>query len=212
MTDRPDSNAQGQPNKVNNLAIPVAPVEGARMAPTPGHPASPDKPAAPPAGDASPDTAPAPGQPGQTAGQPSGLPPTKREPDEAIMPEDTVRLAYELVLYGGREEVVRVKSQLVLPLALAVENLPQTDVTFPELLDQVITRPVVAKFRAFLQRCFAAAEAATQEEAAEPPAPPPANPECKRPQPTPGAPFTLPAIESKPPLPPRPSHTKDWPK
>ena len=39
---------------------------------------------------------------------------------------DDVVLAYHLVLKGGTEKVVEMKSQLVLPLALALENMPQT--------------------------------------------------------------------------------------
>jgi hypothetical protein len=109
------------------------------------------------------------------------------------------------VLHGGRDEVVRIKSQLVLPLALEVENLAQTDVSFPELFDQVIVRPLVAKFRAFLQRLFdAASRAAVEKEAAEQETPQPANMEFKRSKPTNGATFTMPEIDPKPPLPTRP--------
>jgi hypothetical protein len=87
-----------------------------------------------------------------------------------------VVLTYHLVLTGGTEKVVEMKSQLVLPLALALENMPQTDISFPELFDQVIVRPLVSKFRSFLQRRFDAAseaEAKKKAEAEPPPEPPP---------------------------------------
>jgi hypothetical protein len=90
--------------------------------------------------------------------QPSEKPDSKPE-----LPADAVRLDYELVLHGGAEQVVRVKSQLVLPLALADENLPLTDVGFPALLDQVIVRPLITKFRGFLQKRFDAASRAGVE-------------------------------------------------
>lgn len=91
-------------------------------------------------------------------------------PQESSLPDHTVRLDYELVLRGGREEVLRVKSQLVLPMALEVENLAQTDLSFPEMFDRVIVRPLVTKFRGFLQKRFDAASAAeaTNRSEAEP--------------------------------------------
>jgi len=137
-----------------------------------------------------------------------GLPPTDREIlDDAAVAEDTVLLAYQLVLRGGREEVVRVKSQLVLPMALALENLPQTDVSFPELFDQVIVRPLVAKFRAFLQRRFDAASRTEAEAKAAPveaPFQPAFSMNVKPTKPTNGASFVMPEIDAKPPLPQRP--------
>ena len=92
---------------------------------------------------------------------------------------DDVVLAYHLVLKGGTEKVVEMKSKLVLPLALALENMPQTDISFPELVDQILVRPLVTKFRAFLQRRFdeaSAAEAKRKAEAEPPPEPPPRRP------------------------------------
>lgn len=133
--------------------------------------------------------------------------------EEFLVPEDAVHLDYEFVLRGGREEVVRVKSQLILPMALALENLPQTDVTFPELVDQVIVRPLVAKFRSFLQRRFdAASRAAVEKEAAgavEPPFQRPVSMNVRPPKPTNGATFTMPELDAKPPLPQRPG-SRDW--
>ena len=92
--------------------------------------------------------------------------------NEDAIAEHTVLLEYQFALHGGREEVVRVRSQLVLPLALKFEKLAQTDVSFPDLVVQVIFRPLMAKFRPFLQRRFDAASKAEAEAkaAAEPPA------------------------------------------
>jgi hypothetical protein len=147
-------------------------------------------------------------KPKRTTSQLLGLPPTEREEqgDEDTIAEDTVRLAYELVLHGGRDEVVRIKSQLVLPLALEVENLAQTDVSFPELFDQVIVRPLVAKFRAFLQRRFdaasrAEAEAKAKQAAAEVPMPANLDGGYKPSKPSNGTTFTMPEINPRPPLP-----------
>lgn len=122
------------------------------------------------------------------------------KPAEEVPAEDTVRLDYELILRGGREEVVRVKSQLVLPMALEVENLAQTDVSFPALVDQVIVRPLVTKFRSFLQRRFDAATRAQIEKepaAVEPPFDEPPSKNVKLPKPANGAPFVMPVIEAK---------------
>jgi len=124
-----------------------------------------------------------------------------KKPAEDVVPEDTARLDYEIVLRCGRDEVVRVKSQLVLPMALEVENLAQTDVSFPELVDQVIVRPVVTKFRSFLQKRFdAATRAAIEKEAApvrqQPCEPPTKN--VKLPRPVNGAAFCMPTILTKP--------------
>ena len=130
--------------------------------------------------------------------------PEEKAEDE-VVDEDAVRLDYEFVLRGGREEVLRVKSQLVLPMALALENLPQTDVSFPEMIDRVLVQPLNTKFRAFLQRRFDAASRATiEKETAEKETPPPANMEFKRPKPVNGAAFAMPEIDCRPPLPQRP--------
>ena len=71
----------------------------------------------------------------QAGVSPEGCPPCRESQGEADSRSRRARrhssLDYEFVLRGGREEVVRVKSQLVLPMALALENLPQTDVEFP---------------------------------------------------------------------------------
>lgn len=133
------------------------------------------------------------------------LPTTDREADDNAVAEDTVQLAYQLVLHGGREEVLRIKSQLVLPLALETENLAQTDVSFPELFDRVITRPLVTKFRSFLQRRFDAASKA----AAEPP-PHPGNTGVKPPKPTNGAACVMPQVDTLAPLP-KPPGSRVWP-
>ena len=186
----------------------------ANPAPAPDILGAADAPAvAPPADAPQPGPAP-PSTTKQTVSDMLGLPPTDREIlDDAAVAEDTVLLAYQLVLRGGREEVVRVKSQLVLPMALALENLPQTDVSFPELFDQVIVRPLVAKFRAFLQRRFdAASRAEIEKEAAaavEPPFQPAFSMNVKPPKPTNGAAFAMPEIDTKPPLPTRPG-SRDW--
>jgi hypothetical protein len=122
------------------------------------------------------------------------------KPTEDVVAEDTVQLDYEIVLRGGREEVVRVKSQIVLPMALEVENLAQTDVSFPALFDQIIVRPLVTKFRGFLQKRFDAASAAEAKKrsAVEPPPTPshPAN-NVKLPKPANGVSYPMPAIEAK---------------
>ena len=114
------------------------------------------------------------------ANQSTGSPAAKLdEQDENTAAHDAVVLAYHLVLKGGTEKVVEMKSQLVLPLALALENMPQTDISFPELVDQILVRPLVTKFRSFLQRRFdAASEAEAKRKAeAEPlPEPPPRRP------------------------------------
>ncbi len=140
-----------------------------------------------------------------------GLPATEREADDDAVAEDTVLLAYQLVLHGGREEVLRIKSQLVLPLALEVENLAQTDVSFPELFDRVITRPLVTKFRSFLQRRFDAASRAQEEAkaAAETPTPP-TNPGFKPSTPNNGKSIVMPEMDSQPPLP-KPPGSRVWP-
>lgn len=131
--------------------------------------------------------------------------PGEKPNEEVVVDEDAVRLDYEFVLRGGREEVVRVKSQLILPMALALENLPQTESSFPEMIDRVLVQPLNTKFRAFLQRLFdAASRAAVEKEAAEQETPQPANMEFKRSKPTNGATFTMPEIDPKPPLPTRP--------
>ena len=93
----------------------------------------------------------------QTTSRLPGLPEAAVEAlDDSVIEDSTVVLAYQFVLHGGREEVLRVKSELTLPLALEVENLAQTDVDFPELLNRVIAQPVVTKFRRFLQKRFEA--------------------------------------------------------
>jgi len=133
-------------------------------------------------------------------------------PAEEVVAEGTVRLDYDLVLRGGGGEVVRMKSQLVLPLALEPENLPQTDVSFPELVDQVIVRPLVTKFRSFLQRRFDAASlAATEKESAAVESPYQTQPTTNFKPSKLGnsASFAMPEIETKPPLPQRPS-SRDW--
>jgi hypothetical protein len=125
--------------------------------------------------------------------------------------EDAVRLDYEFVLRGGREEVVRVKSQLILPMALALETLPQTESSFPEMIDRVLFQPLNTKFRAFLQRLFDAASraaiaketAAAEEATFQRPVSMNAN------KPNNGAAFTMPEIDTTPPLPQRPS-SRDW--
>jgi hypothetical protein len=129
---------------------------------------------------------------------------TPRHPprQQVVVPEDTVRLTYDLTLHGGKEEVVHVKSELVLPMALEVENLPQTDVSFPQLVDQIIVRPLVCKFRSFLQRRFDAASKADAEAKAAAETPPhPANTGVKPTKPTNGTSFVMPEIDSRPPLP-----------
>lgn len=122
------------------------------------------KPASTPGAESSPDTttSDATTEPKRTTSEPLGLPPTDQEEQDEIA-EDTVLLAYQLELRGGRQEVVRVKSQLVLPLALDMDNLAQTDVSFSELVDKVIVRPLVTKFRSFLQRRFDDASKAQKE-------------------------------------------------
>lgn len=96
---------------------------------------------------------------------------------------------------------MRVKSQLVLPMALEVENLAQTDVSFPELVDQVIVRPVVTKFRSFLQKRFDAAARAAIEKEATPVEQPPYEPPIKNvklPKTANGVAFSMPPISPKP--------------
>ena len=102
---------------------------------------------------------------------PPPVAPTLPPPSRGL-PDHTVRLGYELVLWGGRHEILHVKSELNLPLALDLENLAQTDLAFPELVDQVIVRPMVARFRNFLQMRYdmAATVAQRQKAAAEAPA------------------------------------------
>ncbi len=140
-----------------------------------------------------------------------GLPATEREADDDAVAEDTVLLSYQLVLQGGREEVLRIKSQLILPLALEVENLAQTDVSFPELFDRVLTRPVVTKFRSFLQRRFDAASRAQEEAKAAAETPPaPTNVGIRSPKPPNGAAFAMPEIDARPPLP-KPPGSRVWP-
>jgi len=127
--------------------------------------------------------------------------------EEVVLDEDAVRLDYEFVLRGGHEEVVRVKSQLILPMALALENLPQTESSFPEMVDRVLVQPLNTKFRAFLQRLFdAASRAAIEKEAAavEPPFQRPISVNAKPLKPTNGASFTMPEIDTRAPLPTRP--------
>ena len=102
-------------------------------------------------------------------------------PTPPPLPDHTARLDYELVLRGGRDEILHVKSELTLPLALEPENLAQTDLAFPELVDRVIISPMVARFRNFLQMRYdvlataaqglkAAAQAPTPGVATPPPA------------------------------------------
>ena len=139
--------------------------------------------------------------------------PKEKPIEEVVVPEDAVRLDYEFLLRGGHEEVVRVKSQLVLPMALALENLPQTDVSFPEMIDRILVQPLNTKFRAFLQRLFDAASRATIEKeaaaAVEPPFQRPVSVNAKPPKPTNGTPLDMPELDAKPPLPQRPS-SRDW--
>jgi hypothetical protein len=136
----------------------------------------------------------------------------KEEPIQPVsVAEDEVRLDYEFVLRGGREEVVRVKSQLILPMALALENLPQTESSFPEMVDRVLVQPLNTKFRAFLQRLFDAASRAAIEKqtAAETPLPPHSNGGYKSPKPGNSTPLVMPELDAKPPLPQRPG-SRDW--
>ncbi len=139
--------------------------------------------------------------------------PKEESIQEVVVPEDAVRLDYEFVLRGGREEVVRVKSQLVLPMALALENLPLTESSFPEMIDRVLVQPLNTKFRAFLQRLFdAASRAAAEKQAAavEPPIQRPFSMNAEPPKPGNGASFTMPEIDPRPPLPTRPGSAM-WP-
>jgi hypothetical protein len=215
--------AEIQPESASSspAAAPTSPAITTTVAPTeiaaptvPKH--QPDETTAPPATDPAgttetSQTAPAPKtQPKRTTSQLLELPPTEREQagDQDQIAEDTVLLAYQLVLHGGREEVVRVKSQLILPMALALENLPLTESSFPELVDRVLVQPLNTKFRAFLQRLFdAASRAAVEKEAAaavEPLFQRPVSVNAKPSKPTNGASFTMPEIDAKPPLPTRP--------
>jgi hypothetical protein len=131
--------------------------------------------------------------------------PEAKPKEEVVVDEDAVRLDYEFVLRGGREEVVRVKSQLILPMALALENLPQTESSFPEMIDRVLVQPLNTKLRAFLQRLFdAASRAAVEKEAVEPPFQRPVSVNAKPSKPNNGASFTMPELDAKPPLPTRP--------
>lgn len=111
--------------------------------------------------------------------EPIPVPPPETQPTVApappsqprLLPDHTLRLGYELVLLGGRHEVLHVKSELTLPLALELENLAQTDLAFPELVDAVIVRPMVARFRNFIQLRYDVATTAAQKQktaAAEP--------------------------------------------
>ena len=97
------------------------------------------------------------------------------------------------------------KSQLLLPLALEMENLAQTDVHFAELLDRVIVQPTVTKFRRFLQKRFDAASRAAIENQAAVARPsqfhPPATGGTRLPKPANGASFAMPEIDPKPPYP-----------
>lgn len=133
----------------------------------------------------------------------------KEEPIQPVsVAEDEVRLDYEFVLRGGREEVLRVKSALILPMALALENLPLTESSFPEMVDRVLVQPLNTKFRAFLQRLFdAASRVAVEKEAAAPVEPPfqgPVSVNARPSKPTNGATFAMPDLDAKPPLPRRP--------
>lgn len=113
--------------------------------------------------------------------------------------DHTLRLDYEMVLRGGREEVVRVKSELVMPLALELENMAQTDLSFPELFDRVIVRPVVTKFRSFLQKRFDAASAAEAKKRSdvEPLPTPSPSTNIKLPKPANGTSYPIPDMSPK---------------
>lgn len=109
--------------------------------------------------------------------------------------------------------MLHVKSELTLPLALELENLAQTDLAFPELVDQVIVRPMVTRFRNFLQSRYDAAATAAQQQktaAAEPPQfQPPATDGIRQPKSANGASFAMPENAAKPPLPQSPS-SRGW--
>ena len=122
-----------------------------------------------------------------------------RQPVDSPLPDHTLRMRYEIALHGGREEFLRVKSELVMPLALEVENLPQTDVSFPEMIDQVIIRPVVTKFRSFLQRRFdAASRVEAEKEVAAKSSPSPIETDLKASYPKNGAELSNPTKLVKP--------------
>ena len=128
-------------------------------------------------------------------------------PLEPQIPEDSLRFRYEVFLAAGREQVLRVKSMIEFPMALDLENLAQTDVNFPDVLDRILIQPVTTKFRAYLQKRFEAASQAEAERVATAKPPPPSmDLGFKLPKPTSGTEFTAPEIPVKPPTPRMPGY------
>jgi hypothetical protein len=131
----------------------------------------------------------------------------KSGPDSLEIPEDALRLSYELFLAAGREQVLRVKSMIEFPMALDLDNLAQTDLSFPEVLDRILIRPVTTKFHAYLQKRFdAASRAEAEREAAAKSPPPPVNMGFTIPKPANGADFAVPEPPAKPPTPKMPGY------
>lgn len=118
------------------------------------------------------------------------------------VPDDTLRLSYEVFLTAGREQVLRVKSLIEFPMALDLENLAQTDVNFPEVLDRILIQPVTTKFHAYIQRRFeVATQIAAEKEAAAQSPPPPAPVGFTIPKPANGTGIVMPEIKITPPTP-----------
>lgn len=124
---------------------------------------------------------------------------------EPPLPEQTLRVEYEIRVRGGNEDVANIKSRFDLPLALKEESLARTDGDFADIFDKIVVAPLLTQVRAHLQGRFDHyAEMKAKQLATEAPLPSPPNGQNKSPKPTKGASFTMPDLDCKPPLPTRP--------
>ncbi len=139
--------------------------------------------------------APEPGQPTVTETTP-----------EALLPDHTLRVEYEIRVLGGNEVVANIKSRFDLPLALKEESLARTDGDFADVFDKIIVAPLLTQVRASLQSRFERYQEARTKQIAPPeaPLPSPHNGQYKSPKPANGTPHEMPEIDPRPPFPRRP--------
>jgi hypothetical protein len=65
-----------------------------------------------------------------------------------------MRLTYDLKLESGIGEILHIKSEITLPLALEADTLAQTDTGFQRVFEMIVLQPLLTKLRAHLSKLF----------------------------------------------------------